>query len=106
MERHTRYVILAKVKNKDTDSVITALIKQAKKMPDQPCKSLTWDRDTEPTDHRRFTLETNEDLYFCDPGSLWQRGSNENTYCLLRQYLPHGTDLSLHSQTKLDAIAR
>lgn len=106
VERHTRYVVLAKVKNKDTESVISALIKQAKKMPDQLCKSLTWDRGTELTDHRRFTLETKVDVYFCDPRSPWQRGSNENTNRLLRQYLPHGTDLSLHSQTKLDAIAR
>jgi IS30 family transposase len=105
VERHTRYVVLAKVKNKDTNSVITALIKQSKKMPDELYKSLTWDRGKEMADHRRFTMETNIDVYFCDPKSPWQRGSNENTNRLLRQYFPSGTDLSLHSQAKLDAVA-
>ena len=106
VERHTRYVMLAKVKNKDTESVVSALIKQAKKLPDELYKSLTWDRGKELADHQRFTLETNIDVYFCDPRSPWQRGSNENTNRLLRQYLPQGTDLSLHSQARLNAIAR
>ncbi len=106
VERHSRYVMLAKVKNKDTESVVTALIKQSKKLPDELYKSLTWDRGKELADHQRFTLETNVDVYFCDPSSPWQRGSNENTNRLLRQYLPRGTDLSLHSQAKLNAIAR
>ena len=106
VERHTRYVMLAKVKNKDTESVITALIKQAKKLPDELYQSLTWDRGKELADHKRFTLETNIDVYFCDPRSPWQRGSNENTNRLLRQYFPKGTDLALHSQTKLNAVAR
>ena len=106
VERHTRYVMLAKVKNKDTESVVSALIKQSKKLPDELYKSLTWDRGKELADHQRFTLETNVDVYFCDPSSPWQRGSNENTNRLLRQYLPKGTDLSLHSQAKLNAIAR
>src|SRR5450631_458720 len=106
VERHTRYVMLAKVANKDTQAVISALIKQAKKLPSELYKSLTWDRGKELADHRRFTLATNIDVYFCDPQSPWQRGSNENTNGLLRQYLPHGTDLSLHSQAKLSAIAR
>ncbi len=106
VERHTRYVMLAKVKNKDTESVVSALIKQSKKLPDELYKSLTWDRGKELSDHRRFTMETNVDVYFCDPSSPWQRGSNENTNRLLRQYLPRGTDLALHSQAKLNAIAR
>ena len=106
VERHSRYVMLAKVKNKDTESVVSALIKQSKKLPDELYKSLTWDRGKELADHQRFTLETNVDVYFCDPSSPWQRGSNENTNRLLRQYLPRGTDLSLHSQAKLNAIAR
>ena len=106
VERHTRYVMLAKVKNKDTESVISALIKQSKKLPDELYKSLTWDRGTELADHKRFTLETNIDVYFCDPRSPWQRGSNENTNRLLRQYFPKGTDLAVHSQAKLSAVAR
>ena len=106
VERHTRYVMLAKVKNKDTESVISALIKQAKKLPEELYQSLTWDRGKELADHKRFTLETNIDVYFCDPRSPWQRGSNENTNRLLRQYFPKGTDLTLHSQTKLNAVAR
>jgi len=106
VERHTRYVMLAKVKNKDTESVVSALIKQSKKLPSELYKSLTWDRGKELADHRRFTMETNIDVYFCDPSSPWQRGSNENTNGLLRQYFPKGTDLSVHSQTKLNAVAR
>ena len=106
VERHSRYVMLAKVKNKDTKSVITALIKQSKKLPEELYKSLTWDRGKELADHSRFTMETHVDVYFCDPSSPWQRGSNENTNRLLRQYLPRGTDLALHSQAKLNAVAR
>jgi IS30 family transposase len=106
VERHTRYVMLAKVKNKDTGSVVSALIKQSKKLPDELYKSLTWDRGKELADHERFTLETDINVYFCDPQSPWQRGSNENTNGLLRQYFPKGTDLSVHSQTKLNAVAR
>jgi IS30 family transposase len=106
VERHTRYVMLAKVANKDTQTVISALIKQAKKLPSELYKSLTWDRGKELTDHRRFTLATDIDVYFCDPQSPWQRGSNENTNGLLRQYFPKGTDLSVHSQAHLDKVAR
>jgi IS30 family transposase len=106
VERHTRYVMLAKIKNKDTESVVSALIKQSKKLPDELYKSLTWDRGKELADHERFTLETDINVYFCDPRSPWQRGSNENTNGLLRQYFPKGTDLSVHSQTKLNAVAR
>ena len=106
VERHSRYVMLAKLKGKDTESVISALIKQANKLPTELYKSLTWDRGSEMSDHQRFTLETNIDVYFCDPQSPWQRGSNENTNGLLRQYFPKGTDLSVHSQAKLNAVAR
>ena len=106
VERHTRYVILMKIANKDTQTVISSLIKQAKTLPNELYKSLTWDRGKELTDHRRFTLATNIDVYFCDPQSPWQRGSNENTNRLLRQYLPKGTDLSVHSQTHLNKVAR
>jgi IS30 family transposase len=106
VERHTRYVMLAKVSNKDTQTVISALIMQAKKLPRELYKSLTWDRGKELTDHRRFTLATNIDVYFCDPQSPWQRGSNENTNGLLRQYFPKGTDLSVHSQAYLNKVAR
>ena len=101
VERHTRYVMLAKVANKDTRTVIAALIKQAKKLPNELYKSLTWDRGKELTDHRRFTLATDIDVFFCDPQSPWQRGSNEHTNGLLRQYFPKGTDLSVHSRMVL-----
>ena len=106
VERHTRYVMLAKVANKDTQTVVSALIKQAKRLPNELYKSLTWDRGKELTDHRRFTLATKIDVYFCDPQSPWQRGSNENTNGLLRQYFPKGTDLSAHSQAYLNKVAR
>ena len=106
VERHTRYVMLAKVDGKDTETVINALIKQAHKLPSELYKSLTWDRGSEMADHRRFTLATDIQVYFCDPQNPWQRGSNENTNGLLRQYFPKGTDLSVHSQAKLNAVAR
>lgn len=106
VERHTRYVMLAKVANKDTQSVVSALIKQSQKLPRELYKSLTWDRGKELSDHKRFTLATDIDVYFCDPQSPWQRGSNENTNRLLRQYFPKGTDLSEHSQVHLNKIAR
>lgn len=106
VERQSRYVMLATVARRDTQTVISALIKQSKKLPDELYKSLTWDRGKEMADHQRFTLATNIDVYFCDPKSPWQRGSNENTNRLLRQYFPKGTDLSVHSQAKLNAVAR
>ena len=106
VERHTRYVLLAKINGKDTETVINALIRQAHKLPQELYKSLTWDRGSEMADHRRFTLATGIQVYFCDPQSPWQRGSNENTNALLRQYFPKGTDLSVHSQAKLNAVAR
>ncbi len=106
VERHTRYVMLARVESKDTETVINALIKQAHKLPRELYKSLTWDRGKEMADHKRFTLATDIKVYFCDPQNPWQRGSNENTNGLLRQYFPKGTDLSVHSQAKLNAVAR
>lgn len=106
VERHSRYVMLVKVPNKETLTVVNALIKHSKKLPTELYKSLTWDRGKELADHKRFTLKTNIDVFFCDPQSPWQRGSNENTNRLLRQYFPKGTDLSIHSQAKLNAVAR
>jgi IS30 family transposase len=106
VERQSRYLMLAKVPNKNTETVINALIKQAHKLPSDLYKSLTWDRGKEMHDHKRFTLATDIKVYFCDPQSPWQRGSNENTNGLLRQYFPKGTDLSVHSQAKLNAVAR
>lgn len=106
VERHSRYVLLAKVANRDTNSVVNALIKQARQLPDELYKSLTWDRGKELTDHKRFTMATDVAVYFCDPQSPWQRGSNENTNRLLRQYLPKGLDLAPYSQAELNKIAR
>ena len=106
VERHTRYVMLAKVDSKDTETVINALIKQTHKLPRELYKSLTWDRGKEMADHKRFTLATDIKVYFCDPHNPWQRGSNENTNGLLRQYFPKGMDLSDVSQAKLNAVAR
>ena len=111
VERQTRYVMLVKVDGKDTRTVINALIKQSKKFtprargPRELYRSLTWDRGKELSDHKRFSLATDIDVYFCDPQSPWQRGSNENTNGLLRQYFPKATDLSVHSQKHLDNVA-
>lgn len=106
VERNTRYVMLAKVDKKDSATVIDALVKQSRKLPTELYKSLTWDRGSEMTEHKKFTLATDIQVYFCDPKSPWQRGSNENTNRLLRQYFPKGTDLSVHSQKELDRVAR
>ncbi len=106
VERQTRYVMLAKVANKETQTVVSALIRQARKLPTELYKSLTWDRGKELADHRRFSLATDIDVYFCDPQSPWQRGSNENTNGLLRQYFPKGTDVSVYSQAYLNKVAR
>jgi len=106
VERQTRYVMLVKVAGKDTETVVNALIKQAHKLPREIYKSLTWDRGKEMADHQRFSLATDVQVYFCDPQQPWQRGSNENTNGLLRQYFPKGMDLSDISQSKLNAIAR
>jgi len=106
VERHSRYLVIIRVANRKSETVLSALIEQAKKMPAELYKSLTWDRGLEMTNHQRFTSETNIAVYFCDPQSPWQRGTNENTNGLLRRYFPKGTDLSLHSQQDLDQAAR
>jgi IS30 family transposase len=106
VERQSRYLMLARVDGKNTETVVNALIKHARKLPHELYKSLTWDRGKEMADHQRFTLATDIKVYFCDPQSPWQRGSNENTNGLLRQYLPKGIDLAAYSQSKLNAIAR
>ena len=106
VERQTRYVMLVKVASKDTETVINALIKNARKLPHELYQSLTWDRGKEMAGHKRFTLATDIQVYFCDPQNPWQRGSNENTNGLLRQYFPKGTDVSGYSQAKLNAVAR
>jgi IS30 family transposase len=106
VERHTRYVMLVKVTGKDTETVTNALIKNARKLPQELYKSLTWDRGKEMADHKRFTLATDIKVYFCDPHNPWQRGTNENTNGLLRQYFPKGIDLSAYSQARLNAVAR
>ena len=106
VERQTRYVMLVKVPAKDTQTVVNALVRNARKLPQELYKSLTWDRGTEMHGHRQFTLATDIKVYFCDPRSPWQRGTNENTNGLLRQYLPKGIDVSTYSQAKLNAVAR
>ena len=106
VERQTRYVMLVKLDGKDSQTVVNALIKHSHKLPQELYKSLTWDRGTEMHAHKKFTLATDIQVYFCDPQSPWQRGSNENTNGLLRQYMPKGMDLSSLSQPQLNAIAR
>ena len=106
VERQTRYVMLVKLDGKDSQTVVNALIKHARKLPQELYKSLTWDRGTEMHAHKQFTLATDIQVYFCDPQSPWQRGSNENTNGLLRQYMPKGVDISGFSQLQLNAIAR
>lgn len=106
VERHSRYVMLAKISDRRSESVVSAMIKQAKKLPSELYKSLTLDRGSEFANHPRLKVEANVDVYFCDPNCPWQRGSNENTNRLLRQYFPKGMDISLHSQAKLNAVAR
>jgi IS30 family transposase len=106
VERQTRYVMLVKVAGKDTETVINALIDNARRLPHELYKSLTWDRGKEMAGHKRFTMATDIQVYFCDPQNPWQRGSNENTNGLLRQYFPKGLDLSTYSQEQLDEVAR
>jgi IS30 family transposase len=98
--------MLAKIPSRDTHTVVKALIKQANQLPEELYKSLTWDRGFELADHKCFTMATDIAVYFCDPQSPWQRGSTENTNRLLRQYFPRGTDLSVHSQARLNQVAR
>jgi len=105
VERHSRFVMLVKVPGKDTQSVTRALAQKIRKLPAELRRSLTWDRGAELANHPHFSLATNMKVYFCDPQSPWQRGSNENTNGLLRQYFPKGTDLSVHSQQRLNFVA-
>ena len=105
VERQSRFVVLVRVPRPDTATVMRALAKRVQRLPHGLMKSLTWDRGTEMAGHRAFTVATDVQVYFCDPQSPWQRGSNENTNGLLRQYLPKGTDLSHFTQAQLDAIA-
>jgi IS30 family transposase len=106
VERQSRYLMLVKIPAKDSETVINALIRHARTLPQELYKSLTWDRGTEMAEHKRFTVATDIKVYFCDPQHPWQRGSNENTNGLLGQYFPKGTDLSVYSQAKLNAVAR
>jgi IS30 family transposase len=106
VERHSRFVMLVHVEGKDSENVVNALVRQVKRLPDGLMATLTWDRGTELAHHKRFTVATDVSVYFCDPQSPWQRGSNENTNGLLRQYFPKGSDLSAYSQADLDAIAQ
>ena len=105
VERHSRFVMLVKVPGKDTTSVVGALSKKIRRLPSELRRSLTWDRGSEMAQHKAFTVATDVQVYFCDPQSPWQRGTNENTNGLLRQYFPKGTDLSVFSQPELNKVA-
>jgi IS30 family transposase len=106
VERHSRFAMLIKVPSKDTATVVGALAKHIGKLPQELRRSLTWDRGKEMASHKSFTIATKVQVYFCDPRSPWQRGTNENTNGLLRQYFPKGTNLSSFSQAHLNAIAQ
>ena len=105
VERQSRFTMLVRVAGKDSVSVVSALSKQIGQLPLELRRSLTWDRGTELAQHKAFSVATDVQVYFCDPSSPWQRGSNENTNGLLRQYFPHGTDLSGYTQSQLNKIA-
>jgi IS30 family transposase len=105
VERHSRFCMLVKVPGKDTATVVAALSQHVRQLPATLRRSLTWDRGLEMAQHKSFTMATDVQVYFCDPQSPWQRGSNENTNGLLRQYLPKKADLSCYSQSELDEIA-
>ena len=105
VERHSRFTALIKVPSRDTDTVVSALTRHVRKLPLALRRSLTWDRGKEMAKHQNFTVATDVKVYFCDPQSPWQRGTNENTNRLLRQYFPRGTDLSRHPQSALDRVA-
>jgi IS30 family transposase len=105
VERHSRFAMLIKVPSKETKAVVAALSQQVRKLPATLKRSLTWDRGLEMAKHKDFTVATNVQVYFCDPQSPWQRGTNENTNLLLRQYFPRGTDLSGYSQAQLDQVS-
>jgi len=105
VERHSRFAMLIKVPSKETEAVVAALSQHVRKLPVTLRRSLTWDRGLEMAKHKDFTVATDVQVYFCDPQSPWQRGSNENTNGLLRQYFPRGTDLSGYTQADLDKVA-
>src|SRR5271156_5303343 len=105
VERHSRFAMLIKVPSKETEAVVSALSQHVRKLPATLKRSLTWDRGLEIAKHKDFTVATDVKVYFCDPQSPWQRGSNENTNGLLRQYFPRGTDLSAYSQAQLDQVS-
>lgn len=106
VERSTRFVMLIKLDSRDTETVVAALARKIRRLPAELRRSLTWDRGVELAQHHKFTVATDVKVYFCDPHKPWQRGSNENTNGLLRQYFPKGTDLSVHSQAHLNKIAK
>jgi IS30 family transposase len=105
VERQNRFTVLVKVNSKETETVVASLSRQMIKLPDLLQQSLTWDRGTEMVSHQKFTLVTDIDAYFCDPRSPWQRGTNENTNGLLRQYFPKGDCLSKYTQADLNRVA-
>ncbi len=105
VERRSRFVMLVKLPSKDSPTVANALVRHVKRLPKQLRRSLTWDRGLEMADHKRFSIASDIKVYFCDPRSPWQRGSNENTNGRLRQYFPKGSDLSRHSQAHLNKVA-
>ena len=106
VERQSRFAMLVKVNGKDTQTVVKALAKKVQRLPAELRRSLTWDRGLEMAAHKEFSVATDVQVYFCDPQSPWQRGTNENTNRLLRQYFPKGTDLSAYSQADLNRTAR
>jgi IS30 family transposase len=106
VERHSRFAMLVKVRSKETEAVVSALSRHVRKLPATLKRSLTWDRGLEMAKHKDFTVATGVQVYFCDPQSPWQRGTNENTNLLLRQYFPRGTDLSGFSQAQLDHVSQ
>jgi IS30 family transposase len=106
VERHSRFVMLVKIVDKNSVRVAEALARKIRRLPQELRRSLTWDRGIEMAAHRQFTLATQVQVYFCDPYSPWQRGSNENTNGLLRQYFPKGKDLSPYTQAELNAVAK
>jgi transposase, IS30 family len=105
VERSSRYVILLKLEKNTAEQVRTAMADQIQRLPEQLRRSITWDQGREMSQHTQFTVDTGVQVYFCDPHSPWQRGTNENTNGLLRQYFPKGTDLAAHGRDALDAVA-